>query len=387
MQDLQQDGRTLFVSRSAPPGVSGSAHVLKALLDFDGGRRLAAVGGCGVFRKRRRTPHLALLRSELSFFGRGARFLAPAREILKPMVARRLARMAADPSIASLLCVFPDAFYCEAALEASLRTGKPLDLWFHNTYADNRSGLAGIRADRLERRLVDSARRLFFISEALRERFTDKYPSIAGRSSVVRHPVAAAADRGQAPRGFRNAPVRALMMGNLNESNLDAAGRMLRALGGRADLEIALCTPVPRSLLAARGIRLDGVNYLGYVDDTEMARLLEDADLFLLPHGLTGGYSSAEYRTIFPTRAAHFLAQGRPILAHCPADSGLATYLRDKDCAMVVSSAEEVAVADAFEALLRDPARQLELAAHARHSSGDFAPQGVLATLTGILRQ
>lgn len=376
--------RILFVSRSAPPGVSGSAHVLKALLEADGRGRLVAVGGRHFLGARRPAPwNLELLRSELDLFGRGARFTAPLRELLKPLITRRLRMLAEDPSIASILCVFPDAFYCEASMLAARQSGKPLDLWYHNTYADNRVGVAKRRADQLERQMMDAARRLFFISDALRDRFVEKYPEIAGRSFVLRHPIMPVKGQGAIPRGFGAHPVRALMMGNLNESNVDAATRMLRALGGRDDLRISLCTPVPRALLAARGVPLGGVEYLGYLSDDELAGMLASTDLFLLPHGLTGGYSPEEYRTIFPTRAAHYLAQGRPVLAHCPADSGLARYLLDNECAEVVEQASEQKIVAAFERLVRDPSRQIAMARRACTAAKAFAPDAVIGILIG----
>ena len=360
--------------------MSGSAHVLKAILEADVEGRVLAVGGKPVASARSSLiANLHLLRSELSVFGRGARFMAPVRELLKGRVARQLTLLATNANVSRIVSVFPDAFYCEAALQASRQAGKPLDLWFHNTYADNRKGIAGVRARRLESELVEAAERIFLISDALRDRFAEKYPHHAAKFEVLRHPVPS--DLTASPRTFSSHPIKALLMGNLNESNLDAAIRMIQALGGRKDIHIRLCTPVPKALLGARGMDVSGVDYRGYVSDEEMNQLLADNDLFLLPHGLSGGYSEEEYRTIFPTRAAHYLAQGGPILAHAPAGSGLERFLRERDCAVTVTSASTEAIVTAFESLVGEKGRQLTLGRNALLAAESFAPTRILNRL------
>lgn len=374
-------GKVLYVSRSAPPGVSGSAHVLKALLAADDGRQLLAAGACSFWSSASvEDGRLYRFPTELSLFGRGARFLAPFRQLLLGRLTRRITALAADPAIVRIVGVFPDALYCEAALDAAQRTDKPIAIYFHNTYADNRSGVAGRHAQALEARMIGESERLYFISEALMERFVAKYPGIEARSEVVRHPVSAAGSGAQS-RGFVSMPVRATLMGNLNHSNLDAATRLLRALAGRADIRIRLCTPVPKLLLQARGVSLDGIEYLGYLPEEKMPALLAETDLFLLPHGLTGGYSDQEYLTIFPTRAAHYLAQSRCILAHCPDDSGLARFLRRHDCAICVGEPDDAALVQAFERLLGDAALQQALAERARRAATLFDPAAILGQL------
>lgn len=375
-------GKTLLISRSAPPGVSGSAHVLDALLDYDAEGNLLAVGG----RSPRaaaagKYPNLQLLPTELSIFGRGARFVAPVKALLGGRAARSIARIASRTDVDRLVCVFPDAFYCAAALRAARMTGKPVDFWFHNTYAANRSGIAGVYARRLEARIMTAAERVFFISDALRQEFASRYPAAAPRFGVLRHPVAGVDSGARTARGFSEAIVRATLIGNINESNIDATGRMLRALAGHPRIRIRMCTPVPRMLLAARGLDLANVDFRGYLPEAELARLMDETDLFLLPHGLTGGYSPEEYRTIFPTRAAHYLAHGRPILVHCPRESGLFDFLQAHDCAVTVNAAEEAQVVAGFEGLLGDVDLQMRIARNALRASTLFDPSRILATL------
>lgn len=379
MKSLNQ---LLIVSRSAPPGVSGSAHVLRALLDHDEGRQLIAVGGRSPTRHLDSEENLLLFPTELSVFGRGARFFSPIRQLLLRSVSARIEDVARSHHVARILCVFPDAFYCAASLSAAKRLGLPIDFWFHNTYADNRSGTAGVYARRLESQIIKEARRVFFISDALCDRFRKKYAADAARFHTLRHPVGELKGSNVIARGFASHVVRATLMGNINESNFDATARLLRALKNHPSIKITMCCPVPKMLLEARGIDLDGVDFRGYIPLGELDRLLLDTDLFLLPHGLQGGYSEEEYRTIFPTRAAHYMAQGRPILAHSPEGSGLTDFLREHGCALVVSSPSEEDIVNAFEGLHADYAIQEKIAQAALKAATMFQPDKILRTLT-----
>lgn len=379
---MKSVNQLLIVSRSAPPGVSGSAHVLRALLHHDEGRQLIAVGGRSPVKCVDNEENLILLPTELSFFGRGARFLAPIRQLFLGSVSARIEKVARLQHVTRILCVFPDAFYCAASLSAARRLGLPIDFWFHNTYADNRSGTSGVYARRLESQMIKEAERVFFISDALCDRFREKYASDAARFHTLRHPVGELKVCQVIARGFTSKVVRATLMGNINESNFDATARLLRALKSHPSVKITMCCPVPQMLLEARGIDLDGVDFRGYIPLEELDKLLLDTDLFLLPHGLQGGYSAEEYRTIFPTRAAHYMAQGRPILAHSPEGSGLTDFLREHGCAVVVSSPSEEDIVNAFDGLRADCEMQERTAQAALRAATMFHPDKILRTIT-----
>lgn len=368
--------RVLYVSRSCPPGVSGSAHVLKEFLRVDEEKLLSVVGSREILSfDKSSTEHIVRLKTEISFFGRGARFFSWVRILLLPAAARRIARLAESQNVSRILCVFPDSFYCTASLFAAIKTGKPLHYYFHNTYAANRTGLVRYLAKYIEARMLAKAEKIYFISDALQAYFISLYPNYSDKLHVLHHPVDVVDSASLAPRGFLGSTIKALLMGNLNESNVDAANRMIRALGGRSDLVIRVCTPVPRALLIARGMNVSKIDYLGYVPESEMQGLLEETDLFLLPHGLHGKYSKHEYDTIFPTRSAYYMCHARPILAHCPKDSGLNKFLEVHECALIVNEANEQKIVESFEKLKGTPELQRKLAVNAKLASARFSPR------------
>lgn len=327
-----------------------------------------------------RYDNLQLHRTELSVFGRGARFLHLPRALLFLSLVISIARAIRRRAPERVICVYPDAYYCAAVYCVSRWFKIPVAYYFHNTYAENRSGIWKIWACRLEAKLLSNAAWCYFISQGLRQAFVERYPAIASKSSVLCHPVGEAAVP-SAPRGFRREPVKAVMMGTFNESNLDAACRLVKALSAQPHLQIHVATRTSPQVLEQRGMDLAGVRFHGYLDDQRLQELLADADLFLLPHGLNGGYSQREYQTIFPTRAAYYLSYGRPVLAHAPEDSALVQFLRSNDCAAVVADASEDAIRAAFRELYEKPEWQYQLAGNAKRAASLFDPSRFVSSV------
>ena len=105
-------------------------------------------------------------------------------------------------------------------------------------------------------------------------------------------------------------------------------------------MRLSLLSGSDRGYLQGLGILRDGVTCEALPRD-EIPRRLAEADILLLPHGLTGPEEwSVEYRTIFPTKTIEYLISGRPILAHAPRGCFLTRFLAENDCALVVDRAD-----------------------------------------------
>ena len=213
----------------------------------------------------------------------------------------------------------------------------------------------------------------YFLSEGLKGLYEQQYPEYSSNFDVLVHPV-----RQRMKEDVRlspvewSLPVKALMIGNFNESNIDATRRIIKALGPCEDIEIAMATQVPKSLLKVRGLNLDSVKFLGYLSEDALEEELKNADLFLLSHGFAGGYSEEEYRTIFPTRVVTYLTYEKPILAHVPENSFLADFLRGNNCASIVTEKSEHSIFLEFKSLVSDKPLRDKLARNAKAASHQF---------------
>ncbi len=140
--------------------------------------------------------------------------------------------------------------------------------------------------------------------------------------------------------------------------------RLCQVVNDSDDLEFNIYSNVSDWYLRKVGIEGSAIRHEQPTDD-ELPAKLRSNDLLLLPHGLTGGLSPIEYRTIFPTRTIPYLISGRPILAHSPANSFLTRWLKEVDCAEVIEEADPARIRAAIDALCRDQARREQLVRNA----------------------
>ena len=131
-----------------------------------------------------------------------------------------------------------------------------------------------------------------------------------------------------------------LLIGNFNNSNVEATARLVNALKDEPRINIKMFTRVDKTMLRMRGIDVDAIDYRGFVKQEDFYKELMDNDVCVLTHGFTGGYTRAEYETIFPTRTINFLVSGLPVFAHSPDFSFLTQFLKKYDCAEVVDVAD-----------------------------------------------
>jgi hypothetical protein len=109
---------------------------------------------------------------------------------------------------------------------------------------------------------------------------------------------------------------------------------------------------------------------------------LRQHDVLLLPHGFDGGYSEAEYATIFPTRTISYVVAGIPILAHSPPHAFLTQWLKENDCAEVVDEKSTMRISLALDRLIADEARRAQLVQNGYVAAQQFRA----AAVTQILR-
>lgn len=373
---------TILLSWGIPPFRSGSAHIVKELLSKATGEdQLIVLGARSAFTLTDNVPRVFTFPTEISFFGRGARFFAPIRALLFPLFVAWIRFWIQRHRARKVVCVFPDGFYCMAAYIAVAGTNVALEYWFHNSYAPNRRHLFGLIARWLEPIMIRRADKVHCLSDALHKLYTDAYPGSAHKIHTTRHPagepVTVHPQIDHNPKSFK-----CLLIGNINESNRDATSRLFAAVRDLPNVRIMLATQVPRKLLLLRGISLENISYLGYLPDAELEAVAQATDVLLLPHGLRGAYAVDEYATIFPTRATYYFRLGKPIFSLCPAGSFLAQFLNIHNCAKVCTSPDIAEIRAAFMELLQNGALRHSIAENALVIAKLFSTRHILEQLT-----
>jgi hypothetical protein len=90
-----------------------------------------------------------------------------------------------------------------------------------------------------------------------------------------------------------------------------------------------------------------------------------------LPLGFNTGIPEA-IRTAAPGKFGEYLSAERPMLAHVPPDSYVASFCREKDCALVVDRPEPDALVAALQTLRAGGQAVERLKANARAASQEF---------------
>lgn len=374
--------RTLLVSWGLPPALDGSSVSIDYLSRQFGPEELLLAGMGESSPGRGGLPPIIRVSRNWSWPPRGRRFVhPPLRWATVPVLAARIAGIARENDVGRILAVFPDEYHLCAALRAARSLRLPFVPWLHNTFSDNRTGLVRRIAQRVEGALFAPGKLVLVANDGMRAHFASRFPE--ARVETLPLPFGDAPPEGEPPPPPADPP-RFALLGNINASNSDAAERLVRAaceLGATPHLY----SGQSRSTLAISGgdtlknLPLQPLPYDAVVPT------LRQADILLLPHGLTGRLSAVEYATIFPTRTVQYLVAGRPIVANAPPDSFLARWLIEHDCAEVVTDNSQDRIVAALRTALNDTGRRASLVAAAAAAVADRHAPRVASRLLALL--
>jgi glycosyltransferase involved in cell wall biosynthesis len=167
---------------------------------------------------------------------------------------------------------------------------------------------------------------------------------------------------------------RILYTGAIYGAQSDAVVNLLRALDLVADRDIKLhvYTSIPTTILRLKGISGKVVLH-GYVPLAEIAEAQRNADILLLALSFKTHYHPEVIRTASPGKMSDYLASGKPILVHAPADSFVVRFFREHECGEVVDARDARTLAESVERLLDDGALRAKYVENAMECAhGEF---------------
>lgn len=374
--------RTLLLSWGVPPTKTGSAVIVANLArQFDSGEMVVASEqphGEGNAGFGANGPRLAYIAKGWPTTWRGARWW---RRVQLPLMIARSVFLCRRYGCSNVIAVFPNEEFLIVGYVTSLLTGSRFFMYMHNTWLENRKGIAFRIAQALQPRMFKRAKHVFVMSEGIVEMYRAHYPGLDCSALVHSFNNEVPAFVPPPPPG---SPLRLTISGNIYEVCRDATERFCDALFRIEDTELTFLTATPRSYLADLGLLRDNVRYVTVAQD-EVVEKLRDSDILVLPHGFTGSYSALEYQTIFPTRTIEYMISGRPILAHAPPDCYLTRFLKEHDCALIVDNPSIEQLIGAIHSLREDQNLRAKLVRNALTTAKQFQAPKVAATLRELL--
>ena len=171
--------------------------------------------------------------------------------------------------------------------------------------------------------------------------------------------------------------IKIFFAGAVYRANLDCFRNLIQALASLPEHRFTLdiFTGQSRQHLDAVGIRGEPVLVHAHAPYDRIREAQRQADILFLPLSFSTPLHEA-MRTAAPGKMGEYLASGRPVLAHVPADSFVADYFRRHHCGWVADQGDPEGIARELEAIIAAPERRAEITANARRQARlDFSPK------------
>jgi glycosyltransferase involved in cell wall biosynthesis len=315
---------------------------------------------------------------------RGRRFVHWTKWLLAPLQAYRLVKLARAERCEAVFVHFPDEHNLCAALFAARFLSLDFFPFFHNTYRENRSGVARFIANRLQNAVLRRAALVFVMSHGMKSALEELYPDVEFQPLV--HTFDGPVPAFQPLPPIDHSRIRIGCLGTISQANLDAVSRFCRVVESADNMELNLYTSAPEWQLRSQGLVGERIRPRQPADE-ELQETLRENDILFLPHGLTGGLAPIEYRTIFPTRTIPCLLSGRPLVAHSARGSFLSQWLKDNDCAELVEDPNPAALRSAIDRLCDNATRREQLVRNALRAAEQFRAEPVVGNMKRMMNR
>lgn len=379
----QRQPRILYLSRSVPPGASGSSVISGNLAKQFTPAEMIVMGawfvGSPPVQWDSRWPKIQYATLHPADSWRGGRLI---RWVQFPWLLLRVLWAIIIGRCDRVLATYPDEVYLLAAYFAVVLTNRPLYLYFHNTYLEHDRG--NLFAEWLQPRVFARARHVFVMSAGMQALYRRYYPDLTCTPLVHSFNEDLPSLSEFDPAAPMSDPVRLVLSGNVNESNVGAVQHMAQAVQAMPHVQMTVYSRTNPAFLARLG--MTGPQFtLTTVSRDQLLHELRQTDIFFLPHGFSAKETEEEIQTIFPTRTIEYLISGRPILAHLPEDCFLADFLRQHQCALLVTDPNPAALQAAVERLQTDAALREQLVRNALLAAQQFHAPMVARHLRDVL--
>jgi len=171
--------------------------------------------------------------------------------------------------------------------------------------------------------------------------------------------------------------VKIVFTGAIYHANYDAFRNLIAAIEqlGRTDVKLHLYTAQPLPELERENI-CGPIVYHNHRALSKVFEVQRQADILFLPLAFESAIPEV-IRTSAPGKMGEYLASGRPILVHAPADSFVSWYFKTHECGVVVDQSDPRMLVQAIQRILDDAELRRKLRRNARSSAQiDFGLDG-----------
>jgi glycosyltransferase involved in cell wall biosynthesis len=171
--------------------------------------------------------------------------------------------------------------------------------------------------------------------------------------------------------------IKIIYTGAIYLANFGCFRNLIQAMNILQDypLELHIFTAQTPEQLASEGIQGEKTFIHSHVPYSEILEQQRNGDILFLPLAFESPIPEI-IRTSAPGKLGEYLASGRPVLAHVPANSFVAHYLEENQCGLVASQNDPSSLKDQILKLINDDGFCRMITHHARQRAQlDFDPQ------------
>jgi glycosyltransferase involved in cell wall biosynthesis len=190
-----------------------------------------------------------------------------------------------------------------------------------------------------------------------------------------------------APWPSEDGIIKIIYTGAVYHANYDCFRNLLSAMDSLREypLELHIYTAQTYAQLQEQKIMGDNIFIHSHVPYNEILQEQRKADILFLPLAFSSPIPEV-IRTSAPGKLGEYLASGRPVLAHVPADSFVADYCGRYDCAAIADQNDPARLAQEIRQIVTDEILRARIIGHAlSRSKTDFHPQQASETLMQLL--
>lgn len=309
--------------------------------------------------------------------------------MVRSIRARRkkiLAVLRGEPGIQAVIACTGDMYNIPSAFLASRKAGIPFYAYIFDDYVYQWTGHYRWLAKRIAPLIFKRCQGIVGANEFTCTEYQRRYKVNA---ALVRNPHAG--DGATAPRHPRwpaeKDEIKILYTGAVYHINYDCFRNLIQAMESLADYHLTLdiFTDQPCRRLEAMGIKGKQVRIHPHAANDRILEKQQLADILFLPLSFAPEHHEV-LRTAAPGKMGEYLASGRPVLAHVPADSFIAYYFAKNRCGWVAGQNDATALAKELEKIISAPELRAEITSHARRQAAlDFSPDSARTKLLAFL--
>jgi glycosyltransferase involved in cell wall biosynthesis len=180
--------------------------------------------------------------------------------------------------------------------------------------------------------------------------------------------------------------IRIVYTGSIYSAHYGAFRNLMAALRQLDRPEVRLHVYTAQSREDLQREHIEGpVQHHSHIAPSEAREVQRQADVLFLPLAFDSGIPET-IKTSAPGKLGEYLASGRPILVHAPADSFVSWYFRDRKCGVVVDISDPLILRQGIERMLDDSELRQKMTKSARIcAQRDFSLKGAQTQFLRLL--